>query len=88
MTYVDYVNSGPAQKAAKKYADAFGGRFMGEEPGDRLVYETQDGETAYVPPDGETLETMLQVLLESVEKGMPLIPTCWPELEYDPELVY
>lgn len=83
MKYVDFLNSKPAQKAAEAFTASHGGRFVGEEPGDRLVYSMEDGEAAYTPPEGSTVDSVLREL----QSGKPL-PDLWPELEYDPALEY
>ena len=87
MSFSDFLGNKELQKAADAFVDRFGGRFCGEEPGDRLVYETEGGVVAYTPPDGITPEKMLQTLEESVKQEKSLL-TLWPELEYDPEQDY
>lgn len=83
MNFSEFLDNKKAQEAANTYVDGFGGRFFGEEPGDRLIYETKDGEAAYTPPDGATPETVLHDL----QSGKPLTDL-WPELEYDPDMDY
>ena len=83
VEYPDFIADKRLQEAAEAYKAKFGGRFGGEEPGVRLVYETDDGEMACVPPDGATADQVLQDL----QSGEPL-PKLWPELVYDPDCVY
>lgn len=83
MIFSVFLDNEKAQEAASTYVASFGGRFIGEEPGDRLIYETKDGEAAYTPPDGATLETVLCDL----QSGKPLTDL-WPELVYDPDMDY
>lgn len=83
MTNADFLNSARIQRAADAYAEANGGLFVCEEPGDRLVYETEDGGHAYTPPDGATPEQVLKDL----QSGKQLTEL-WPELEYDPAIDY
>lgn len=89
MNYADFLNSEAIQKAASDFVAAFGGCFVGEEPGDRLVYETKDAD-AYTPPEDTTAEKVLQMLEESIQQENPDNPvlTLWAKLEYDPEWVY
>ena len=47
------------------------------------MYEPEDGEAAYIPPEGADAAQVLQDL----RSGKP-IPELWPELEYDPDNVY
>lgn len=69
--------------AAAVYTAQHGGDFYGGEPGGGLVYEQEDGEAAYIPPEGADAAQVLQDL----RSGKPL-PELWPELEYDPDNVY
>jgi len=48
-----------------------------------LVYEQEDGEVAYIPPEG----TDAAQILQDLQSGKPL-PELWPELVYDPDLLY
>lgn len=82
MTFADFLNNEPIQKAAEAFLAACGGRFVGGEPDGQLVYLTEDG-TPHIPPDGATPETVLHDL----QSGKPLT-NLWPELEYDPEQDY
>lgn len=90
MSFSEFLDNKKIQKAADAFVERFGGRFFGEEPGDRLVYETEDGEAAYTPPEGTTAEKVLQTLEGSVqrEKSRNPILTLWTELEMDPEQDY
>lgn len=90
MKYPDFLKSEDMQKAAAAFVAVFGGRFVGEEPGDQLVYYTEDGEHAYTPLEGTAPEKALQVLQKSVQREKPrdFIATLWPELEYDPGIDY
>lgn len=47
------------------------------------MYAPDDEDTAYMPPDGATADRVLQDL----QSGKPL-PELWPEVEYDPDLLY
>lgn len=86
MSYTEFLNNKAIQKAASAFVAVFGGRFVCDEPGDRLVYLADDG-TPYTPPDGATPEKVLQALEKSVKQEKSLL-TLWPELEYDPEQDY
>lgn len=90
MKYTDFLNNPAIQAAAAAFEATFGGHFVCEEPGDRLMYETEDGETALTPPDGSTPEKVLQALEKSVQREKPrnFLLTLWPELEYDPDIDY
>ena len=83
MEYPAFMADKRLQEAADAYKDKYGGRFGGGEPDGGLMYETEDGETACVPPDGATTDQVLKDL----KSGKPL-PELWPELEYDPDLLY
>ena len=83
MTYAQYLEDKELQKIAGAYVAKHGGRFVGGEPDGGLVYLTADGETACVPPDGAAADQVLRDL----KSGKPL-PELWPELEYDPDLLY
>lgn len=82
MTFSDFLNNEPIQKAADVFLAAYGGRFVGGEPDGLLVYLTKDGRP-YTPPDGATPETVLR----DFQSGKPLTDL-WPELEYDPDMDY
>lgn len=83
MTYAQYLEDKALQKIAGAYVAKHGGRFVGGEPDGGLVYLTADGETAYTPPDGATADQVRRDL----KSGKPL-KELWPELEFDPELLY
>lgn len=83
MNYSVFLRSKHMQAAADAYREKFGGRFVGEEPGGGLVYLLEDGESAYVPPENAAEEKILQDL----QSGKTL-SELWPELVYDPNLVY
>jgi len=83
MTLSEFDKNKELQEATKVYAEKHGGHFFWGEPDGDLVYETDDGEVACVPPDGATADQVLQDL----KSGKPL-PELWPELEYDPDLLY
>lgn len=71
------------QEAADAYKVKYGGHFGGGEPDGGLVYLTADGETACVPPEGATVDQVLQ----DIKSGRPLTEL-WPELKYEPDLLY
>ena len=83
VQYWDFIADKRLQRAADAYKTKLGGRFGGGEPDGVLVYEQEDGEAAYIPPDGATADQVLQDL----QSGKPL-PALWPELVYDPDCVY
>lgn len=83
MTYPDFLNNAPVQKAAEAFVARYGGRFACDEPGDRLMYVSADGEAVHTPPDGATPEQVLKDL----QSGKQLTEL-WPELEYDPAIDY
>lgn len=83
MEYPAFMEDKRLQEAAVVYKAKHGGHFGGGEPDGGLVYETEDGETACVPPDGATADQVLRDL----KSGKPL-PELWPELVYDPDLLY
>ena len=82
MRYQDFRTDEKLTAAAAVYTAQHGGGFYGGEP-DGLVYEPEDGEAAYIPPEGADAAQVLQDL----RSGKPL-PELWPELEYDPDNVY
>lgn len=90
MKYTDFLNNPALRAAAAAFEKTFGGRFVCEEPGDILVYSTEDGEKALTPPDGSTPEKVLQALEKSVqrENSRNFLLILWPELEYDPDMDY
>ena len=83
MTYPEFEKDRRLQEAAAEYTAKFGGRFGGEEPGVRLMYAPDDEDTAYTPPENATADRVLQ----DIKSGTPL-QELWPELEYDPDLLY
>lgn len=83
MTYPEFEKDRALQEAAVEYTVKFGGHFGGEEPGVRLAYAPDDGEAVYTPPESVTADQVLQDL----KSGKPL-QDLWPELEYDPDLLY
>lgn len=83
MEYPDFIADKKLIAAADAYQAEYGGRFGGGEPDGGLVYETDDGEIACVPPEGATVDQVLKDL----KSGRPLTEL-WPELEYDPNCVY
>ena len=94
MTYTEFMASLEHQKAAAAYVEALGGRFVCEEPGDRLVYVDAEG-TAYVGEDHWSGESgkLLSVLRESVDRQRPRdnLRRFWSKLEdepLDPDTLY
>lgn len=83
MEYPDFIADEKLTAAATVYKAKFGGRFGGGEPDGGLVYLTADGETACVPPEGATVDQVLQ----DIKSGRPLTEL-WPELKYEPDLLY
>ena len=83
MEYPAFMEDKRLQEAADAYKAKHGGHFGGGEPDGGLVYETEDGETACVPPDSATADQVLRDL-----KSGKLLPEIWPELKYDPDLLY
>lgn len=83
MMYQDFTSNPELISAASAYTAKYGGHFGGGEPGGELMYETDDGEMAYVPPEGATAAQVLQDL----QSGKAL-SELWPELVYDPDLIY
>lgn len=79
MNYPEFANNKEILAAAEDYKERFGGHFGGAEPGDLLMYETEDGEAAYTPPEGADAAQVLRDL----QSGKPL-SELWPELE-DPD---
>ena len=77
MRYQDFRTDEKLTAAAAVYTAQHGGGFYGG------VYEPEDGEAAYIPPEGADAAQVLQDL----RSGKPL-PELWPELEYDPDNVY
>ena len=58
IKYSDVTTNQELQEAVTAYEQAFGGRFVGDEPGPGLVYLDANG-TSYGPPDGYTKEDRL-----------------------------
>lgn len=94
MTYPEFMASKAHQKAAAAYTAALGGRFVCEEPGDRLVYVDAEG-TAYVGEGHWSAESgkLLSVLRESVDRQRPKdnLRRFWSKLEdepLDPDILY
>lgn len=83
MLYQNFSANEELTAAAEAYKAKYGGHFGGGEPDGGLIYETEDGEMACVPPDGATADQVLQ----AIKSGTPL-PELWPELEYDSDNVY
>lgn len=90
IKYSDVTTNPELQEAATAYEQAFGGRFVGDEPGPGLVYLDANGTangTAYGPPDGYTKEDLLTAL----EGGKDTLPSIWTnldELDIDPDILY
>ena len=74
IKYSDVTTNPELQEAATAYEQAFGGRFVGDEPGPGLVYLDANG-TAYGPPDGYTKEDLLTALEGG--KDTPLSGPIW-----------
>lgn len=83
MTFPEYLHNKKVQKAAKEYANKHEGRFYGVEPGNLMIYETEDFQHAYACP----VEDPPEKVLEDLRSGKPL-SELWPELEYDPDNIY
>jgi hypothetical protein len=86
IKYSDVTTNPELQEAATAYEQAFGGRFVGDEPGPGLVYLDANG-TAYGLPDGYTKEDLLTAL----EGGKDTLPSIWTnldELDIDPDILY
>lgn len=83
MRYQDFRADTKLTAATAVYTAKHGGGFFGDEPGGGLVYETEDGEATYTPPEGADAVQVLQDL----QSGKPL-PELWPEQEFDPDNVY
>ena len=52
MRYQDFRTDEKLTAAAAVYIAQHGGHFGGGEPDDGLMYETEDGKAAYIPPEG------------------------------------
>ena len=52
MRYQDFRADERLTAAAAVYTAQHGGGFYGGEPDGGLVYELEDGEAAYIPPEG------------------------------------
>lgn len=76
MTYLEFLNSKTHQEAAAAYVARYGGRFVCEEPGDRLVYLDAEGD-AYA---GETSAPELLTLLRDKEP----ITRFWSRVDDEP----
>ncbi len=86
IQYADVTAGQELHDAAVAYEQAYGGRFVGDEPGPGLVYLDADG-MAYGPPDEYTKEELLKVL----KGGKDLLPSVWINLEnldVDPDILY
>lgn len=86
MTYLDFLKNKELQEAAAAYMARYGGRFVCEEPGTRLVYLDAEG-NAYA---GESTAKELIALLKSETVEDPLA-AAWTNLEdedVDPEILY
>lgn len=90
IKYSDVTTNQELQEAVTAYEQAFGGRFVGDEPGPGLVYLDANG-TSYGPPDGYTKEDLLTALLTALEGGKDTLPSIWTnldELDIDPDILY
>lgn len=86
IKYSDVTTNQELQEAVTAYEQAFGGRFVGDEPGPGLVYLDANG-TSYGPPDGYTKEDLLTAL----EGGKDILPSIWTNLDgldIDPDVLY
>ena len=86
IKYSDVTDDRRLREAATAYEQAFGGRFVGDEPGPGLVYLDANG-TSYGPPDGYTKEDLLTAL----EGGKDILPSIWinlEELDIDSGILY
>ena len=75
IKYSDVTTNQELQEAVTAYEQAFGGRFVGDEPGPGLVYLDANG-TSYGPPDGYTKEDLLTAL-EGGKDSSPLSGPIW-----------
>jgi hypothetical protein len=71
-----------------KYYQLFGGHFMYHVPDGRLFYENKDD--AYFIPENETIESLKNILIEDISKGINSIPERYKDhiIIYDPDKVY
>ena len=83
MLYQNFKANEKLTAAAAVYTAQHGGGFYGGEPDGGLMYEPEDGEAAYIPPEGADAAQVLQDLRSGKQ-----LPELWPELEYDPDNVY
>lgn len=86
IVYSEVIGDKRLNEAASTYEQAFGGRFVCEEPGYGLVYQDVNG-IAYEPPNDYTKEDLLTAL----ESGKDAIPQTWTnldELDIDPDILY
>lgn len=86
IKYSDIIAGQELHNAASAYERAYGGRFVGDEPGPGLVYLDAEG-TAYGPPDNYTKED----LLKDLEGRKDVLPSVWTnleELDMDPDILY
>ena len=86
IKYSDVTTNPELQEAVTAYEQAFGGRFVGDEPGPGLVYLDANG-TSYGPPDGYTKED----LHRDLESGKDVLLSTWTnldELDVDPDILY
>ena len=77
IKYSDVTTNQELQEAVTAYEQAFGGRFVGDEPGPGLVYLDANG-TSYGPPHGYTKEDLL---LRSIWTNLD-------GLDIDPDILY
>ncbi len=86
IKYSDVTADQKLHDAASAYEQAYGGRFVSDEPGPGLVYLDAEG-TAYGPPDNYTKED----LLKDLGGGKDVLPFVWTnleELDMDPDILY
>lgn len=83
MQYQDFRSDEKLTAAAAVYTAKHGGGFFGGEPDGGLIYEPEDGDAAYTPPD----DADAAQVLKDLQSDKPL-SELWPEQEFDPDNVY
>ena len=89
MVTVGKVYSDPEIfKLQQEFTALFGGRVMGGVPDGRLYYTPENGNASRLSPYEETIETVVQIMRDSIACGKNLIMEQWPVWEDIPGRIY
>ena len=82
ITISNFYADSQALKIGQEFTVLFGGRFMGNVPDGRLYYTPEDKKDSRLSPYEETVDTMLQIMKDSIASKQNLIIKQWPVLKY------